>query len=200
MKRLCVAPIIEGHGEYRAIGILLRRIWTELLGGEYVQVMRPIRCPRSKLALKEELGRRITLAASKLQELCSHGDPHLILVLFDADDDKPCVLAPKVLAFAQESRPDVDVVCVLANLEYETWFVAAAESLREFLDFSSDAKALQDPEGRRSGKGWIKKHFKRPRYSETLDQPGMTAKMDLELCRKKSPSFDKLCRELENRR
>jgi predicted ATPase len=39
----------------------------------------------------------------------------------------------------------------------------------------------------------------RVKYSETIDQPAMTADMDLSLCRRRSPSFDKLCRELEKR-
>ena len=38
MSRLCVAPIVEGHGDDRAIRILLQRIWSELLGGDYVEV------------------------------------------------------------------------------------------------------------------------------------------------------------------
>ena len=92
------------------------------------------------------------------------------------------------------------VACILANVEYETWFVAAAESLRDFLDFPADATNLQAPEKARSGKGWVQRHFKGPKYSQTLDQPRLTARMDLGLCRARSPSFDKLCRELEARR
>lgn len=33
----------------------------------------------------------------------------------------------------------------------------------------------------------------------TVDQPAMTSHMDLHLARERSPSFDKLCRELERR-
>ena len=42
---------------------------------------------------------------------------------------------------------------------------------------------------------WVADRFK-GHYSETVDQPALTAKMDLDLCRERSPSFDKLCREL----
>lgn len=52
----------------------------------------------------------------------------------------------------------------------------------------------------RCRKAWIEKRIKAPKYSETVDQPAMTAAMDLKLCRSRSPSFDKLCRELEKRR
>ncbi len=197
MTRLCVAPIVEGHGEDKAVRILLQRIWSELLSQEYIHVLRPIRGSRHKLVRREDLERAIALAASKLEVACSSGDPTLILVLLDADTDPTCVLGPKLLNYAAESRPDVDVTCVLADVEYETWFVAAAESLRDFLDFP--VATADTPQKPRAGKRWIQKHFKRPKYSETLDQPRMTAKMDLELCRSKSDSFDKLCRELEAR-
>lgn len=197
MSRLCVAPIVEGHGEDKAVRILLQRIWSELLGQDYIHVLRPIRGSRHKLVRREDLERAITLAASKLELTCDPGDPRLILVLLDADSDPTCVLGPKLLSYAEEIRPDADVTCVLADVEYETWFVAAAESLRDFLDFpETTADTLEKP---RAGKRWIQKHFKQPKYSETLDQPRMTAKMDLALCRSRSNSFDKLCRELEAR-
>jgi hypothetical protein len=93
----------------------------------------------------------------------------------------------------------VDVICVVANIEYETWFVAAAESLCDFLNESIAVDISNDPETQRQGKGWIERHFSGVKYSETQDQPAMTAKMDLAICRKRSPSFDKLCRELELR-
>lgn len=142
----------------------------------------------------------MTFAASKLTEYCAPESHAMVLVLIDANSDLPCVLGPQLLKVATKCRTDVDVACVLANLEFETWFVAAAESLRDFLDFPVDATSPPDPERMRSGKGWIQKHFKGPKYSQTLDQPRMTAKMDLALCRKRSPSFDKLCRELEARK
>lgn len=142
----------------------------------------------------------MALAAGKLTEACAPESPAMVLVLIDANSDQPCVLGPRLLKDAMESRPDVDVACVLANLEFETWFVAAADSLRDFLDFPADSPSPLDPEQKRSGKGWIQKHFKGPKYSETLDQPRMTAKMDLALCRERAASFDKLCRELEARK
>jgi hypothetical protein len=91
------------------------------------------------------------------------------------------------------------VSCVLAIVEYETWFVAAADSLRDFLDIPHTDTVPEAPEPRRSGKSWIERRFRGTKYSETVDQPKMTAAMDLPLCRQRSPSFDKLCRELEKR-
>lgn len=199
MSRIRVAPIVEGRGEYNAVRTLLQRIWIELLGGEYIDVIRPIRHPRDRVATEQGLEKAIELAAAKLHEIEGADERSMILVLLDADPDPACELGPKLKEMVMKIRWDVDVACVLANVEYETWFVAAAESLHDFVEFSPFEEAVNDPEKSRSGKGWIKTHFKMPKYSETRFQPRMTAKMDLEACRRRSPSFARLCRELEQR-
>jgi len=196
VKRLTVLPIVEGHGEYESIRILLTRIWTELLAGEYLEVLRPIRQSRSKLIREAELGRAVSFAMLKLGEL---EGPGMVLVLLDADKDPLCELGPQLLGFAQKVRPDADVAVVLAKVKYETWLVAGVESLGRYLKLESGDQVPEDPEGEKSGIGWIERRFRRPKYSKTVDQPGMTAALDLELCRRRSPSFDKLCRELDLR-
>ncbi len=108
-----------------------------------------------------------------------------------------------------------DVSCVVANVEYETWFVAAWESLaRAGLIRPGEGEAPPfQPEGQRLRKKWIEDRFvsrgeregarggpgTRGRYSPTRDQAAMTRAMDLRACRRHSPSFDKLCRELARR-
>ena len=198
MSRLRIFPIVEGHGEDRAIRILLERIWSELLRGDYVEVLKPFRGKRLKLIQTPELSRVLDVAIQKLQPSKSK-DRAMILVLLDADDDPPCLLGPRLLSLAQAARSDADVSCVIANVEYETWFVAAAESLSGFLDLSGDVASSALPEKARQGKAWIKKRYRGVKYSEGIDQPAMTKAMDLALCRQRSPSFDKLCRELEAR-
>jgi len=196
VKQLRVAAIVEGHGEYESIRLLLTRIWQELLGGEYIEVLRPIRQKRHQLVKQDGLERAIKLAALKIADASGGAMPSLILVLLDADEDLPCRLAPKLRELAKNARSDIDVICVVANVEYETWFIAAATSLQDFLNLPTDAPIPDAPEQQRLGKGWIEQHFKGAKYSETQDQPAMTAKMDISLCRERSPSFDKLCREL----
>jgi hypothetical protein len=198
LSRLRIAPIVEGHGEDSAIRILLERIWYELFRGQYLDVLKPIRSKRQKFVNEpREFGRVVDLAALKLQENRAD-DPEMILILLDADKDLPCVLGPDLLKKGRSHRGDVDLSCVIANVDYETWFVAAAPSLSEHLDLS-EYEADLDPETARLGKGWIKQRIRRVKYSETVDQPSLTKAMDLALCREKSPSFDKLCRELEAR-
>jgi len=196
---LRVVPIVEGHGEVEAVPILLRRIGLELPDGQYIEVLKPIRWPRSKLMKHEELRRAVGLAVLKLAAPSASEPRPLVLILLDAHEDCPRIKAPQLLKHAHTADPSVDVACVLANVEYETWFVAAAESLGDFLSLPPAQEIPPAPEATRSGKGWVDRHFKGTKYSETVDQPAMTARMDLSLCRKRSPSFDKLCRELEHR-
>lgn len=197
MSRLRIVPIVEGHGENNSIRTLLQRIWSELLGGGYVEVVKPIRWSRGRLIQSSELGRAVDLAALKLKA-AEADERGLVLILVDADEDLPCELGPRLLDEARKRRPDVDISCVVAKVEYETWFVAAARSLGRHLDLAHE-EVPEDPERQRAGKAWIQRHFQGVKYSETVDQPAMTAEMDLGECRRRSPSFDKLCRELESR-
>lgn len=197
MSRLRIVPIVEGHGENNAIRILLQRIWQELLGGDYVDIVKPIRGSKGRLVQRPELSRAVDLAVLKLKEGESD-DRGMVLILVDADDDLPCELGPGLLEKAREQRSDMDISCVVANVEYETWFVAAASSLGEYLELPAESVPAR-PEDQRAGKAWIQRHFRGVKYSETVDQPAMTSRMDLALCRERSPSFDKLCRELEKR-
>lgn len=195
MMTFSIAPIVEGHGDTQAVPILLRRIFAELFDGRFVQVLPPIRIPKSKLIKPAELTRAVSLADLKLKGTMS--EQRLIIVLFDADEDPACVLAPKLLLRLQNERPDVDVAVVLAVPEFETWFVAAAESLQDYLDLPGrEIPADVDAAGIK--KGWLQQHF-RGRYTETIEQPALTARMDINQCRSRSRSFDKLCRELEKR-
>ena len=198
MARLRVLPIVEGHGEDAAIRILLERIGSELPGCEHIEVLRPLRWPKTKLLQELELKRAVELACLKLAPLHSPEHP-LVLILLDADEDPPCRLGPELLANARQVRPDVDIVCVLAKVEYETWFVAAAESLAKhgYLRLAAGESPPDRPELTRSGEAWIRKHLAGARYSKTVDQPAFTRHMDLASCRQRAPSFAKLCRDLE---
>ena len=199
MIDLRVVSIVEGHGEVSALPLLLRRIWG-LIGGGGLDILRPIRSKRNLLvsATGRELDRAVQLAAHKLTAANPPAAKELILILVDADRDLPCLLGPQLTASAQKARGDKDSVCVVANVEYETWFAAAADSLKAYLNLKRDKVMPLDPERSRQGKGWVKARFSG--YSETVDQAKFTALMDLDLCRRRSPSFDKLWREIEKRK
>jgi Domain of unknown function (DUF4276) len=203
MSRLRVAPIVEGDGEVSCIRILLERVWYEMLRGEYINVVQPVKEHRAGIIKGDVLRKAVRSAALKLHKSPASNDPALVLILIDADEDCPRELGPKLIEIAREVYPITDVACILAKVEYETWFAAAAESLAEYLDLMAGLPAPESPEEARHGKKWVEDRFRktkqRSKYSETRDQPAMTSVMDLEICRKRSPSFNKLCRELEQR-
>ena len=201
MSRLRIIPIVEGFGEVEAARTLLKRVGEELLGGDFVDVLTPIRGKLNRLVADkfDDLCRYVELAVRKLKVAEGDDCSGLVLVLVDAEEAASCQLGPSLLARAKACRPDVDVTCVVATPCFETWFVASASSLAEHLDLGADASLPEAPEHARLGKGWIKQRIRRAKYSETVDMPRLTAAMDLKLCRERSPSFDKLCRELEAR-
>ena len=78
-----------------------------------------------------------------------------VLVLLDADDDCPAALGPALLERARAARSDVPISVVLANREFEAWFIAAAESLAGTHGFPADLTAPADPEKIRGAKEWL---------------------------------------------
>lgn len=178
--------LVEGHGEYYAAPILVRRIADSL--GVPCVVRSVLRQPRSTIIKAGELERAVTLLGNKV------GSGGAVLVLIDGDDDPACTLGPELLARAQIARPDRRVGVVLAVREYEAWFLAAADSLRGRRGLPADLEAPSSPEAVRDAKGWLSAQMPRG-YSPTADQPALTDLFDLEMARS-SPSFAKLVREL----
>lgn len=117
-----------------------------------------------------------------------------ILVLLDADRDCPATLGPALLARSRRQRSDREHSVVLANHEFEAWFVAALASLRGQRGLSTDAPESDAPEEVSGAREWLSRHMAR-RYSETLDQAAFAATMDLDQATR-APSFDKLRRDL----
>lgn len=185
-----VASIVEGDGEVRAFPILLRRLAAWLSPSLWIDVLPPIRVRRDRfLNSSEEFRRMLLLAAAKC------GESGWILVLLDADDDCPARLAADILERAGRIVPHRRISVVLANREYEAWFLAAAASLNRHRGFSwSDTESVE-PERGRGAKEWIKKHMAGGRYDETTDQSAFSALMNLEQARENSRSFRKLCAE-----
>jgi hypothetical protein len=185
-----VAAIVEGDGEVVALPILLRRLGDWQTPDIVIQALPPIRVRRDRfLNRDEEFRRHLLLAAAKC------GEDGWILVLLDADDDCPAILAREILERAHCCVPHRRVSVVLANREYEAWFIAAAESLNGQRGFTFDPADVIAPELPRDAKGWIKAHIASGVYGETTDQPAFSARMSLEQAFERSRSFRKLCRE-----
>jgi hypothetical protein len=195
---LRVGLVVEGQGEYESIRTLLSRIWYELLGGDFIEVLRPFRQPQGTLLKKVGLKKAVEAVKIKLGPETPGGERKLVLILIDAEAACPMKLAPKLVGWAGEARSDADIACVMPNPMFETWFAAAAASLAGVNGLPADLADPDDPEGNRLGKNWLRKQLSR-KYRETIDQPRFTARMELTRCRQRSASFDKLCRELEVR-
>ena len=188
---LRIVCVVEGHGEVFSVPIFLRRIVRMVRPELRLDIPSPLRQPKQRLLKEGELERAIELAASKA------APKGAVLVLLDADDECPKELAPQLLKRVRAAAPHVPAAVVIANREYEAWFIAAAESLRGHRDFPASLAAADDPEAIRGAKEWLRGQHSCARYSETVDQPALTAIFDIQLARKRSPSFDKFYREVE---
>ena len=186
-----VASIVEGDGEVAALPVLLRRLGEWRTPAVGAQVLPPIRVYKDRfLNRPDEFSRHLLLAAAKC------GDAGWILILLDADDDCPAVKGAEILGRAKIIVPHRRVGVVLANREYEAWFIAAASSLDGSRNFCwSPADGQVNAEIPRNAKGWLSKRMGSHAYGEITDQPAFSARMDLQLAFERSRSFRKLCSE-----
>ncbi|PTN56241.1 DUF4276 family protein [Stenotrophomonas panacihumi] len=190
---IAVASIVEGHGEQAAFPVLLRRIFEWLSPGEYVHVPAPIRVHKDRFLNRDaEFSRYLSLADAK-----SDGSGW-VMILLDADDQCPRYLGAEVLGRAQQALPGRSISVIIANREYEAWFIASARSLDGVRSFKFQGDC-QDPEAPRDAKGWMEARMDSGCYGEVMDQPAFSAKLDLQQAHDRSRSFRKLVSECEKK-
>ncbi|MEV4835467.1 DUF4276 family protein [Nonomuraea sp. NPDC049486] len=189
---LRIVTLVEGDGEVQALPVLLRRLVAEIAPDLWVDVPRPWRVSRNSLISKGGIESEIDRATAGQNALTG------VLVLLDADDDCPAELGPRLLGRAQDARPDLRSAVVLANREFEAWFLASASSLRNCAGMAADLEVPADPEQPRGCKEWLshRRTDNRP-YSPTKHQTSLAAQFDLRLARANATSFDKLWRDVE---
>ena len=192
MTEYFVAPIVEGHGEVQAVPILLRRFLAELRDDAWVRVNPSLRIKAGSFLNDEAyFTKHLELAARKAKK----HERGSVLILLDCDDACPAELGPEIAAKASALRPDVPITVVLAYREYETWFLAAAQSLRGVAGLPNDLEPPPDIEAIRGAKGWLAARMPNG-YNEPNDQPGFTATFSFEEAAKLS-SFSRLRAKLE---
>jgi hypothetical protein len=185
-----IGLVVEGHGDVKAAPELFRRLGVDL--GAPLAIQQPIRKPRSSLVHKPgELERAVELAALKARPRGG------VFVLFDSDDDCPAELAPPILTRAEKAGMGLPVSVILAQREFEGWFIAAAESIRGKRGLPADLCCPSNPEDIRGAKQWLRERMRGHVYSETIDQPALAAIFDLNQARS-ARSFDKCYRDLRS--
>jgi Domain of unknown function (DUF4276) len=185
-----IVAIVEGEGDVAALPKLLYRIAAELgVGG--LRVPKPFRIPRGRLIAPGGIEREVSTAAAR-----SSGAGG-VLILADADDDCPAELGPALLDRARKARPDKRIAVVLANREFEAWYLAAAPSLAGQHGFAGTFPMPEDPERRRDCKGLLTKARAAGHpYKETVDQAALASTFDMAMARAHAPSFGKFYREV----
>lgn len=187
-----IVPIVEGQAEVDSVPVLLRRLLGRAQRYD-VDVARPFRVKRNQVARREgnALERAVSLATR------DRPNPVCVLVLLDADDDCPAEVAPRLLTRCGEAT-GLPVAVVLASKEFEGWFLGVKDSLRGVRGIRDDATPPADPEQIRGAKERLSRNMVGDRrYNEVDDQPAFADKMDIDLARKRCPSFDKLVRDFE---
>lgn len=180
-----IQPIVEGDGEVAAVPVLLRRLLNEASQHDW-EILRPILRKRSEFSSKSGLEKAVQLAL--LRPEC-----HAILIMFDSDDDCPKDMAPEITVWANDAARGKPCAVVMANREYEAWFLAAIESLKGQRGIRADADPFENPESPRDCKSELTARMMGNRtYSETVDQAALTSKFDMAAAHNSSRSFRKL--------
>lgn len=188
-----IAPIVEGHGEVQAVPILLRRLLAEVSPLDQLHLNPALRVKAGSFTNDADYFKKyIELAARKAkprQNSC-------VLILLDCEDSCPAGLGPQLLEKAKACRSDVTIIVALPYREYETWFLAAARSLRGVCGLPANIDPPNDPELLRDAKGWLAARMGQP-YNEPDHQPRLTDKFAFEEAMV-VPSFARMIRKLRD--
>jgi len=187
-----LVSIVEGEGEVAALRPLIENIIASSAGAVYPHIMRPHRMHRGSLA--NNIGELELFAAAALAEA---GPAARLLVLLDADDDCPAELGPQLRQRLAARFPDNPVSVNIADREYESWFIASAAAIANRIGAVSPPAPPDNIAAIRDAKGWVRRHLAGGAYRATRHQPSFSTMIDVPLARRRSPSFNRFCRELE---
>ena len=177
-----LALIVEG-GEVEAFPLLMRRL---LHGMERYDIS----CSRPKNAhgcgnLTKAGGLEKFVQYCLLDKSCEG-----ILILMDCDKVCPVDLAREFVTRVRVLNPAIPVAVCIANHEYEAWFVASSKELCEVgLRLPADFQYPADVDAIGSPKAWIDSRMGSDGYSETMDQPRFTSRINFERAAELSRSF-----------
>ena len=201
-----IIPIVEGYGEERAVPCLIRRWLHHRRWHQSFEVPETAINAKGCSKLKSPYDRKRHLGIEHYIEAALRGRPDAILVVLDADQE--CIhrgpgnrLGPELLARAKAIAPHVPLSVVVANPEYEVWFLASLTAIRSSGLLPADSPRIPfdipDYESRSGCKGVIAEILGCP-YEETVHQLKLTKGLTFsQKSRYRSPSYGKLLRDLE---
>lgn len=150
-----LAPIVEGHGEIEALPALIYRIARHENFQGHVRINPPIRV-KSGSFLNDTAYFTKHVTAAALKAVQADG---AVLILLDCDDDCPAKLGPRIQNDARAVRSDVKMIVALAYREFESWFLAAAESLGGRRGLPKNLVTPVNLDSIRNAKGWLGKRM-----------------------------------------
>ena len=188
-------PIVEGPGDVQAAPVLLRKILYEHFNFYDIGVATPKRGGgRPALDRPGGIEKFIEYAASTPN--CA-----AIIVLVDSDKDCATDLAKQICGRCKTVGVSVPIAVVCAVREYEAWFLASLDTIRDALTSDKDVFYEGDPEVLAGVKEWITQQMPEGRaYKPTLDQAAMSARVDIPTAHANSRSFRRLCHAVEELR
>ncbi|WP_235217012.1 DUF4276 family protein [Archangium violaceum] len=206
-SRYRILAIVEGHGEQRAVPVLLRRWFQHRRFRDFETPELAIRALGSG-ALKCPHDADDELGIEYYVEMAAVQKPDGILVMLDSDDE--CIerartpsrlgLGPELVQRARTVAPHIPIEVVVANREYEVWFLAALASLRRAARIPRGNRLstpLKNIETLRDCKKRMAQLLGRP-YEPTTDQPDLTELLPFTpSMAHRSRSYRKLLKALE---
>jgi hypothetical protein len=185
-----IIPIVEGDGDATAVPLLLRRILGEHLQEYRWQIGGPKKA-FSLHVLRQKLENYLRYAQRE-------NDAAAILILLDLDDGCPEIEAIQLSQEIRALSPRLPVAIVFAHREFETWFLASLETLGGSYGLPEGLSYEGNVEDRRGAKEWLTRQMPPGSiYKETIQQPSMASKVDLNLASQRSRSFRRLLHAVE---
>ncbi|MEX0805823.1 MAG: DUF4276 family protein [Candidatus Binatia bacterium] len=200
-----IIPVVEGHGEEYAVPIMLNNWFKHRRFFNFTTPDLAVRAHQASLLCEYDSQRERGIEHYLNLAMC--GRPDAILVMFDADDE--CIarqdkqpyqpLGPELLQRARNHLPHIPISVVVANREFEAWYLAAYRRFKGRGHFHRDTKFTPgfDVETPRDCKGHVSTSMGR-KYSETADQKVLTEHLGFgSYISRYSPSFKKLLKDLD---
>jgi hypothetical protein len=204
MMRYQIMAIVEGHGEQTAVPVLLRRWFMHRRYRNFETPDLAIRASGAG-ALKCPHNAEDELGIEHYVGIAARERPDGILVLLDSDEEclqrpKKKPLGPELLARARHVAPHIPIEVVVANREYEAWFLASLENLRRAGKVPRGER-LKTPLAEVESIADCKKRLGLllgRRYEETTDQADMTSVLPFtQVMARRSRSYRKLLKALD---